>query len=116
MITKGVRCHRDNKCQVRLHFHCFKTYRKRKSTCPVCQQEWPTNPESPLILIGEGAAGAGDDARKRTRRQDVDEHEDEDESMMDTSQSQPPQTQGKSKGKRRATRSNRVDDDAEDED
>ncbi|ESK96836.1 non-structural maintenance of chromosomes element 1-like protein [Moniliophthora roreri MCA 2997] len=120
MITKGVACHRNN-CKTRMHFHCFKTFRRHKGECPTCQIEWPREAtESPLIPVGEDAVRDGEDGKRRVRARTMSD-EDTDEDMEDPSQgqtqlSQPSRTQkgrkSKGKGKGRKT----VVDEDEDED
>ncbi|KAF9069917.1 Nse1 non-SMC component of SMC5-6 complex-domain-containing protein [Rhodocollybia butyracea] len=117
IITKGIACKRDN-CKTRMHYHCFKVYRRRKGTCPACSLDWPQNPtDNGLLAVGELAIRDGDD--KRQSRDDSDDGEDED--MEDD---EPVQTQAKPRQQRsqsgRKGKSKKVDveseEDAEKED
>jgi hypothetical protein len=105
-----------------MHYHCFKTYRRRHEACPSCRAQWPENiNDQPLVQVGEAAA-RGDDEVRRTRRQksasmsDEDDDEEMDEESQAGTQSQPSQrSQPKRKGKGKASQRMDVDNDDEEE-
>ncbi|KAJ4488115.1 Nse1 non-SMC component of SMC5-6 complex-domain-containing protein [Lentinula aciculospora] len=113
IITKGIACERDN-CKTRMHYHCFTTYRKRKSTCPACSLDWPQKAtDDGLLPVGELAIRDGDDGRRQTRDSP---DSDDDEEMED----EPSHTQTKSRPPRRSqtrkkANSKKMHDDSEEE-
>jgi len=65
ILTRGMRCTTNN-CKIRLHWHCFATYRRRFSVCPACNQEWPREVKE-LTPIGEDAVKDGADGKRQVR-------------------------------------------------
>jgi hypothetical protein len=103
MVTKGAACHKDN-CKVRMHFHCFKTFRRQKDKCPVCAVAWPREAkDKPLLPVGEAAAREGDDRKRRVRATKSDhgsDEEEEEEELEDSQPSQPKASQRTKKGRK----------------
>ena len=59
-MTRGIACFTPN-CTVRMHLHCFNSYRKRNNGCPSCSQDWPRDvKDKKLVPVGEEAAKEGD--------------------------------------------------------
>ncbi|KAL0071515.1 hypothetical protein AAF712_001372 [Marasmius tenuissimus] len=120
VITRGMACHTRN-CSVRMHFHCFKTFRNRKGECPQCKAEWPKEAtDRPLVPVGEAAVRDGEDGKRRVRVRDNSDGEDEDMEPSQTqsqSQSGPSQTQTqRKKGKSKKMVVDDDDDEEEEED
>ncbi|TFY70411.1 hypothetical protein EVG20_g2601 [Dentipellis fragilis] len=122
-VTRGIKCYTNN-CGTQLHDHCFEAYRKTKTKCPTCDQDWAkdTNAKK-LIPIGEKAAGA-DDGRRRTRRKSTVDDSDEEEAPEESQavetdgESQPTQTQRRRSTRKSTTQSEEpmnIDDDDEEE-
>jgi len=116
-LTRGVACHTAN-CKTRMHYHCFKVFRRQNSTCPACKHDWPQEADAkPLVPVGEGAVKDGqDEGRRRVRRKDTPEGSD-DEEINDEEPSQPTQTQTQKNSKKmgRPSASMEVDDDEEED-
>jgi len=118
-LTRGVACHTAN-CKTRMHYHCFKRFRRQNSTCPACKHDWPQEADAnPLVPVGEGAVKDGqDEGRRRVRRKDTPEGSDEEEELNDKEPSQPTQTQTQKNSKkmgRPSANSMEVEDDEEDD-
>ncbi|KAJ3915764.1 Nse1 non-SMC component of SMC5-6 complex-domain-containing protein [Lentinula edodes] len=113
VLTKGVACKRDN-CKARMHYHCFKAYRRRKSACPVCSLDWPQNvTDDGLLPVGELAIRDGDDGIRQTRDtvdSDDDEEMEDEPTQTETKSRQPQRSQAGKKGK-----SKKKNDDSEEE-
>ncbi|RDB21203.1 Non-structural maintenance of chromosomes element 1 [Hypsizygus marmoreus] len=93
IMTHGVACHTNN-CKVRMHFHCFTTYRRRHKACPTCRADWPESAnEKPLVPVGEAAVKDGEDAKHSGREKSAEDSDEEDEAPMDESQGTQPRTQ-----------------------
>ncbi|KAF8163230.1 Nse1 non-SMC component of SMC5-6 complex-domain-containing protein [Crassisporium funariophilum] len=79
IMTRGIACYTPN-CETRMHNHCFTTYRRRNTSCPSCDKEWPAEAKAkPLIPVGEDAAQEGGEGRRQTRFKSVDSSDDEEE-------------------------------------
>ncbi|THU86407.1 hypothetical protein K435DRAFT_763328 [Dendrothele bispora CBS 962.96] len=117
VVTKGVACHRPN-CKARLHFHCFKLYRRGKGKCPSCEIDWPRQAtDDPLGAVGEGAVRDGDDGKRRVKIRQVDDDEEDEEMEPGSSQpSQPSQPSRSQKNKKSTKKKAVADSEEEDED
>lgn len=114
-MTRGTACPTPN-CKVRMHFHCFNTFRRRNNACPSCSKEWPRDAkDKQLIPVGEDAAQEGDDRRRRARTAD-DEESDEEDVEEPLTQDSPPKKATRSRGKQRATQREDSEEVDEDED
>ncbi|KJA27517.1 hypothetical protein HYPSUDRAFT_130943 [Hypholoma sublateritium FD-334 SS-4] len=114
ILTRGIACFTPN-CTVRMHLHCFNTFRKRNNGCPSCGNDWPRDVrDKKLVPVGEEAAKEGDDRRRHVRLAEG-EGSDEEEEEEPLTQDSPPKKAARGKGKQRAAE--REDSmDAEDDD
>jgi len=116
IITRGVACHTPN-CKTRMHYHCFKRFRRQASACPSCKHDWPQDADSkPLVPVGEGAVKDGqDDGRRQVRRKDTSEGSDEEDEMYEDGPSQPSQSTSTQTQKKKKKNAASMDVDDEDE-
>jgi non-structural maintenance of chromosomes element 1 len=100
-LTRGIACYTAN-CQTRMHYHCFKRFRRQNSTCPACKHDWPQEADAkPLVPVGEDAVKDGqDEGRRRMLRKDTPEASDEEEEGDASQPVQPTQTQTQKKKKK----------------
>lgn len=122
LVTRGTGCCTPQ-CQVRMHSHCFKNYRRRHQACPTCKASWSGDNESKLVPVGEAAFQEGQDQmprrvpRKSTEEAEEDEDDGEGEPDDDADGAEPSQApvkpNGRDKGKKKA-RAESMDQDADD--
>ena len=114
-MTRGIACFTPN-CTVRMHLHCFNSYRKRNNGCPSCSQDWPRDvKDKKLVPVGEEAAKEGDDRRRHVRSAEGEGSDEDEVEEEPLTQDSPPKKGTRGKGKQRAAE--REDSmDAEDDD
>ncbi|KAG7092331.1 hypothetical protein E1B28_008692 [Marasmius oreades] len=99
VLTKGIACHTRN-CTIRMHYHCFKAFRRRNGACPQCKVDWPREASDvPLVPVGEDALQDGEDSKRRVRARASTSSGDSDEDM-EPSQTQSQSQSGPSRGQK----------------
>ncbi|CAA7271772.1 unnamed protein product [Cyclocybe aegerita] len=101
ILTRGIACTTKN-CKVRMHFHCFTTYRRRHQACPTCTTGWAVEKEK-FLRVGEEAARGDEKRRVRVRSAEPSEEEEEEEEEPPTQDTLPKKAKRRlTKGKARA--------------